>query len=62
MTAMIALIPMATQGSSSAYLDGVHDPQLIAGQVMGFSISRAVLTENIRNLKATRWSHPLCGL
>ena len=62
MTAMAALIPMAAQGSGSAYLDGAHDPQLIAGQPMGFSISRAVLTENIRNLKAARGSHPLSGL
>jgi hypothetical protein len=62
MTAMVALIPMATKGSGSAYLDGAHNSQLIAGQPMGFSISRAVLTENIRNLKATRCLHPLSGL
>ena len=29
---------------------------------MGFSIRRAVLTENVRNLKAARCSHPLSGL
>ena len=62
MAAMVALIPMAAQGSGSAYLDGVHDPQMIAGQPMGFAIGRAVLTENIRNLKAARGSHPLSGL
>jgi len=62
MTAMVALIPMATQGSGSAYLDGAHDPQLIAGQPMGFPIGRAVLTKDLRNLKATRWSHPFPGL
>jgi hypothetical protein len=62
MAAMVALIPMAAQGSGSAYLDGAHDPQMIAGQPMGFSIGRAVLTENIRNLKADRCSHPLSGL
>jgi hypothetical protein len=62
MTAMVALIFMATQGSGSADLDGAHDPQMIARQPMGFSISRAVLTENIRHLKATRGSHPLSGL
>jgi hypothetical protein len=62
MTAMVALIPMAAQGCGSAYLDGAHDPQMIAGQPMGFSIHRAVLTENIRNLKATRRTHPLSGL
>ena len=62
MTAMVALIPMAAKGSGSAYLDGAHDPQMIAGQPMGFSIGRAMLTENIRNLKAARGSHPLSGL
>jgi hypothetical protein len=62
MTAMVALIPMAAQDSGSAYLDGAHDPQMIAGQPMGFSIGRAVLTEDIRHLKATRSSHPLGGL
>ena len=62
MTAMVALIPMAAQGSGSAYLDGAHDPQLIAGQPMGFSISKAVLTENIRHLKAARCSHLPGGL
>jgi len=54
MTAMVALIPMAAKDCGSAYLDGTHDPQLIARQPMGFSISRAVLTEDIRHLKATR--------
>ena len=29
---------------------------------MGVSVGRAVLTEDLRNLKATRWSHPLSGL
>ena len=62
MAAVVALIPMAAQECGSAYLDGAHDPQMIARQPMGFSISRAVLTENIRNLKATRGSHPLSGL
>jgi hypothetical protein len=62
MTVMVALIPMAAKGSGSACLDGAHDPQLIAGQPMGFSISRAVLTENLRHLKATRGPHPLWGL
>ena len=32
------------------------------GQPMGFSIGRAVLTENIRHLKATRGWHLLSGL
>ena len=62
MTAMVALIPMAAKDCGSAYLDGAHDPQMIAGQLMGFSIGRTMLTENIRNLKAARGSHPLSGL
>jgi hypothetical protein len=53
---------MAAKDRGSANLDGAHDPQLIAEQPMGFSIGRAVLTENIRNLKATRWAHPFSGL
>jgi hypothetical protein len=59
MTAVVALIFMTAQGRGSAYLDGAHDPQMIMGQPMGFSIGRAVLTEDIRHLQATRWSHPL---
>ena len=62
MTAMVALIFMAPQESGSADLDGAHDPQIVAGQPRGFSIGRAVLTENIRNLKAARCSHPFSGL
>ena len=62
MAAVVALIFMAAQGSGSAYLDGAHDSQRIAGQPMGFSISRAVLTEDLRYLKAARCSHPLSGL
>jgi hypothetical protein len=54
MTAMVALILMAAQGSGSAELNGAHDPPMIAGQPMGFSIGKAVLTEDLRNLKATR--------
>ncbi len=62
MTAVVALIPMAAKGSGSAYLDGAHDPQMIAGQMMGFSIRRAVLTEDVRHFKAARCSHPFSGL
>jgi hypothetical protein len=62
MAAAVALILMAAQGSGSAYLDGAHDPPMIAGQPMGLSISRAVLPEDIRHLQATRGSHPLSGL
>ena len=62
MTAVVTLIFMAAQDGGSAYLDGAHDPQRIARQPMEFSISRAVLTEDLCHLKAARWSHPLCGL
>ena len=62
MAAVVALILMAAKDSGSAYLDGAHDPQMIAGQPMGFSIRRAVLTEDVRHLKAARCSHPLSGL
>ena len=58
MAAMIALIFMTTRGCSSAEFDGAHDSKLIAGQPMGFSIGRAVLTEDLRNLKAAGGSHP----
>jgi len=59
MAAVVALISMATQGRSAADLDGAHDPKLLVGQPMGFSIGRAVLAEDLRHLKATRWSHLL---
>ena len=60
--AVVALILMAAKDSGSAYFDGAHDPQMIAGQPMGFSIRRAVLTEDFRHLKAARSSHPFSGL
>jgi len=59
MSAVVALVLMTTQGSCSAELDGVHDPQMIAGQLLGFSIRKAVLTENVRNLQARGCSHPV---
>ena len=62
MAAEVALVLMAAKGSGSAYLDGAHDPQMIAGQPMGFSIRRTVSTEDIRHFKAARCSHPLSGL
>jgi len=62
MAAVVALVLMAAKDSGSAYLDGAHDPPIIAGQPMGFSIRRAVLTEDIRHFKAARCSHPLSGL
>src|SRR5208337_1656559 len=62
MAAVVALILMAAKGSGSAYLDGMHDPQMIAGHPMEFSINRPVLTEDVRHLKAARCSHPLSGL
>ena len=61
MTTVVALIFMTTQDRSSADLDGAHDPQMMAGQPMGFSIGRAVLTEDLRHLQATRGSHLLWG-
>jgi hypothetical protein len=42
----------------TAGLDGAHDPQMIAEQLMGFSVNRAVLTKNVRNLKDRGCSHP----
>ena len=62
MAAVVALILMAAKDSGSAYLDGAHDPPIIAGQPMGFSICRAVLTEDVRHFNATRCSHPFFGL
>jgi hypothetical protein len=62
MAAVVALILMAAKDSGPAYLDGAHNPQMIAGQPMGFSINRPVLTEDVRHLKAARVSHPLSGL
>jgi len=58
MATVVTLIFMATQDCGSADLDSAHDPKLIAGQPMGFSIGRAVLTEDLRNLKAAGGSHP----
>ena len=62
MATMIALILMAAKDRGSAYLDGAHDPQMVAGQPMGFSIRRTVLTEDVRHFKAARCSHPVSGL
>jgi len=62
MAAVVALILMAAKDSGSAYLDGAHDPQMIAGQPLGFSIRRAVLTEDVRHLNTARYSHSLSGL
>ena len=57
-SAVVALVPVAAQGRCPAYLDGVHDPQMITGQLMVFSVNLAVLTENIRNFDTAGWSHP----
>jgi hypothetical protein len=54
MAAVVALILVAAKDGCSADLDGVHGPPIIAGQPMGFSIRRAVLTEDVRHLKAAR--------
>ena len=62
MATVVAFILMPAQDRGSACLDGVHGPPIIAGQPMRFSICRAVLTEDVRHLNATRCSHPLSGL
>ena len=62
MAAVIALIFMASKNRGSTDLDGAHDSQRIAGQPMGFSIGRAVLTEDLRNLRAPGGSHLPAGL
>ena len=62
MSAVVALILMPAKDRGSACLDGAHDSPIIAGQPMGFSIRRAVLTEYVRNFKATRCSHSISGL
>jgi hypothetical protein len=62
MAAAVALVRMAAKGSGSAYLDGAHDTQMVAGQPMCFSIRRTVLTEDVRHLKTARCSHLLPGL
>jgi len=54
MAAVVALILMAAKDRGSADFDGAHGPPIIAGQPMGFSIRRAVLTEDVRHLKAAR--------
>jgi hypothetical protein len=62
MAAMITLVLMAAKDRGSADLDGAHDTQMVAGQPMGFSIRRTVLTEDVRHFKTARCSHPLSGL
>jgi hypothetical protein len=61
MTAAVALIHMTAKGSGSAYLNGMHGPQLIAGWIIEFSIVRAVLTEYVRHLDAVRCTHRSSG-
>lgn len=62
MAAVVARTLMPAKSSGSAYLYGAHDPPIIAGQPVCFSIRRAVLTEDVRHLKPTRCSHELSGL
>ena len=62
MAAAVALVRMAAKGSGSAYLDSAHDTQMVAGQPMGFSIRRTVLTEDVRHLRPTSCSHEFSGL
>jgi hypothetical protein len=49
---------MTTECSGSAFLNGAHGPSLITGQPMSLSITRAVLTEDIRHLDTVRCPHP----
>ena len=62
MTAVVALVLMTAQDCGSADLDGAHGPQMMPGQPVGLSISRAVLTEDFRHLQAVGGSQPLAGL
>ena len=62
MAAVVALILMTAKDSGSAYLDGAHDTQMIAGQPMVFSIRRPVLTKDVRHFKTARVSHLFSGL
>lgn len=62
MAAVVALVLMPAEDRGSACLDGAHDPPIIPAQPVCFSVRRAVLTEDVRNLKAARCSHPLAGL
>jgi len=48
---VVALIRMAAEGGGSAPLDGAHGAQVREGQPMGLSIRRAVLTEDVRQLR-----------
>ena len=57
MTAAVTLIQMAAKGGAPAYLNSMHGTQLVAGQIMGFTIVGAALTEDIRHLDAVRWPH-----
>lgn len=62
MAAAVALIHMAAQGSSSAYLNGMHASQLLTGQIMGYSIVRAVLAQYIRHLDTSGCTHRVTAM
>ena len=57
MAAVVTFILMPAQDRGSTCLDGVHDPQMITGQLVGFSVNLGVLTENVRNFETAGWSH-----
>ncbi len=61
MRAALTLIHMAAKSSSSAYLNGMHSPEMIAGQMIRFSIIRAALTKYIRHLDTVRCTHLASG-
>jgi len=57
MLAVVALMLMPAKRRSSAVLNGTHNTTLATGQLMRFSILRAILTEDIRHLSAARCAH-----
>lgn len=56
MTAAI-LIPVPAEGSSPAYLNGMHGAQMMKRHRVGYSILWTVLTEDICHLDAMRRPH-----
>ena len=57
MAALVAFVLMIAKNGSSTDLDGLHDPQMIAGQLVGFSIDRPVPAKDLRHFQAGRCAH-----